>query len=103
MKSTLKSGPMRMVLTSFLVVACATPALDPTEITYAPDLGVKLGRMTLTEEGLYWQDLTLGVLGVAPRFFQEFSHLVGRAGQLVFVANQQLLGLLHSQVLQIHD
>jgi FKBP-type peptidyl-prolyl cis-trans isomerase FkpA len=61
MKSTLKSGPMRLVLTSLLVVACATPALDPTEVTYAPDLGVNLSQMTLTQEGLYWQDITLGV------------------------------------------
>jgi FKBP-type peptidyl-prolyl cis-trans isomerase FkpA len=61
MKSLKKSGMLRLVLTSFLVVACATPALDPTEITYSPDLGVNLGQMTRTQEGLYWQDITLGV------------------------------------------
>ena len=77
MKSPNRSGMLRLVLTSLLVVACATPALDPTEITYAPDLGVKLSQMTLSEEGLYWQDVTLGVGDGVEKGDQVIMHYMG--------------------------
>jgi peptidylprolyl isomerase len=35
-------------------------AKDPTELTFAPALGVDLGQMTKTASGLYWQDLLVG-------------------------------------------
>ena len=77
MKSNGKSGIPRLVLTSFLVVACVTPALDPTELTFAPDLGVDLGRMTLTREGLYWKDVTLGAGASVEKGDRVIIHYTG--------------------------
>ena len=33
---------------------------DPTQVEFAPDLGIFLDQMTLTPDGLYYHDLTLG-------------------------------------------
>ena len=33
---------------------------DPTELEFAPELGVNLSQMTKTASGLYWQDLVVG-------------------------------------------
>jgi len=33
---------------------------DPTQVTFAPDLGIVLGQMTRTEDGVYYNDLSQG-------------------------------------------
>lgn len=45
-----------------LVVACGDPTGpgDPTELTYAPELGIDFSRMTKTATGLYYEDTTVG-------------------------------------------
>ena len=46
------------------LLACASETLsgpkDPTELDFAPELGVNLGSMTKTASGLYYQDLLVG-------------------------------------------
>jgi peptidylprolyl isomerase len=45
------------------IAACgddSTGPLDPTELDFAPALGVDLSEMTLTASGLYYQDLVVG-------------------------------------------
>jgi FKBP-type peptidyl-prolyl cis-trans isomerase len=45
-------------------VACGddgpTGPIDPTELDFAPALGVELDQMTKTSSGLYYQDLVVG-------------------------------------------
>jgi len=54
------------LLLSLLAVACNDPMdlddrwADPEKITFAEGLHVDLTLMTLTESGLYWQDLAMG-------------------------------------------
>lgn len=38
----------------------STGPTDPTDLVFAPSLGVKLSQMTLTSTGLYYQDLVVG-------------------------------------------
>jgi hypothetical protein len=38
---------------------------DPTEVTFAPELGIFLDQMTLTPEGLYYHDLVEGTGALA--------------------------------------
>jgi FKBP-type peptidyl-prolyl cis-trans isomerase FkpA len=77
MKSPMKPRARMLVFSSFLIVACATAAPNPADLTYAPELGVDLGRMTLTEEGLYWQDMTLGVGDPVERGDKVIMHYNG--------------------------
>jgi len=56
----------RAILAGLLVVgmaaACGDPTApdDPTQLTYAPELGIDFSRMTLTDSGLYYQDTEIG-------------------------------------------
>jgi FKBP-type peptidyl-prolyl cis-trans isomerase FkpA len=77
MKSPMKPRARMLVFSSFLIVACATAAPNPADLTYAPELGVDLGRMTLTEEGLYWQDMALGVGDPVERGDKVIMHYNG--------------------------
>ena len=64
---TLKPSCIRVFLATGAMVilsSCATGGSggggDPTEIEFAPELGIFLGQMTLTPDGLYYHDLTEG-------------------------------------------
>ena len=50
---------------------------NPTEVTSAPDLGVVLDQMTLTEEGLYYYDLEEGTGEAADRNDRVTIHYSG--------------------------
>ncbi len=48
-------------LVLFAASACDDPtAVDPRDVTFAPELGVDLDAMTRTSSGLYYQDLEAG-------------------------------------------
>jgi FKBP-type peptidyl-prolyl cis-trans isomerase len=51
--------------------------LDITELEFAPELGVDLSQMTLTESGLYYQDLELGGGDEAVSGQTVFVHYTG--------------------------
>ena len=50
---------------------------DPTQLTFAPELGVVLDQMTLTDEGLYYHDLALGTGQEADRNDRVRIHYAG--------------------------
>jgi FKBP-type peptidyl-prolyl cis-trans isomerase len=62
-------GPMKRFLSltaAVAVAACGSPTApdtrwaDPASIEYASALQIDLSQMTLSESGLYWQDLVAG-------------------------------------------
>ncbi len=61
-------APAALVALTAMVVlglsGCASSggggASDPTQLSFAPELEIDLDRMTLTDQGLYYQDLSVG-------------------------------------------
>jgi len=52
----------RVLVAGLVLGACggSSGPLDPTEVTFAPELGINLSQMTKTATGLYLQDVTVG-------------------------------------------
>jgi FKBP-type peptidyl-prolyl cis-trans isomerase len=59
------------------LVGCATPGPSPADLTYASSLSVELSSMNRTPEGLYWQDISMGVGDSVERGDQVSIHYMG--------------------------
>lgn len=64
-RSPFPSAAVLMLLLAPLLGACASGGSasgggDPTQVAFAPELGIVLDQMTLTPDGLYYADLEVG-------------------------------------------